>query len=124
MLASTLEFFKNLSQQEYDGIYYDFHNDYDCEEFTLDQGSLILNFRHVITSSRVVLMFSDVQINKVIMSDKSGITTVDNLYRGRYEDKGVLLDTLNDGRAYFYLEFDEGQQFEFWAAEITFSITT
>jgi hypothetical protein len=117
MLGSEIDFFKSLSQLDYSGQYYDFHNDFDCEGLSFSSEILTLNFRNTINFAKVSLVFSGVNITKSLIPSSGNVFTIDNLYRGRYEDGLNLLDISADGKAYFYLEFCDGQQFEFWAYE-------
>jgi hypothetical protein len=45
--------------------------------------------------------------------------TLDNLYRGRFEKNGTLIEFDPGGRSYFYLEFYEEDEIEFWSDELS-----
>ncbi len=117
--SQTIKLFQNLSQYDYDNKYYDFHNDYDCIQLLLnDENCLDLKFRHVINKEVVHLKFYDVQVCVFVFFNYPKVEnlTVDNLYRGRTEKLGELIEFLNPNNGYFYLEFDEGQKLEFWSS--------
>ncbi len=121
MSTTNIELFKNLSQYDVKGVYYDFHNDYDCLRVLFDQAILNIIFQNIRDNSLITLRFDDVTLTKVSFynTSESQNLTVDNLYRGRVEVKGELTELSRDERAYFYLEFYEGQKIEFWARWIT-----
>ena len=43
--AKSIEFLKNLAQYHYNNIYYDFHNDYNCEKISYSNGILLILFK-------------------------------------------------------------------------------
>ncbi|HTN18147.1 MAG TPA: hypothetical protein VL092_10725 [Chitinophagaceae bacterium] len=117
MLAHTLELFRNLVQYEYNGKYYDLHNEYECDKIIFLNGVLLFRLRCISDSSFLLLKFTDV---KIVQFDFFNIQnakglTLDNLYRGRAESKEHLIEISEDNMGYFYLEFYEGQKIEFWA---------
>lgn len=121
IIAKTIEFFKDLSQYSYDGQYYDLHNNYDCQKISFINGVLLVEFINIVDGALLSLKFTDVKITKALLFNSrnvEGSTTIDNIYRGRMEMDGELIDVSKDGRAYFYLEFYEGQVFEFWAQSV------
>ena len=44
--------------------------------------------------------------------------TIDNIYRGRFEKNGRLMEFNSKECSYFYLEFEQGSKMEFWCNEI------
>lgn len=120
IVATSVEFFKNLAQCDYDNIYYDFHNNYNCEKLSYSNGIFLILFKSLIGGNLLSLKFTDVEmiaLDFVNVRD-IGDLTVDNLYRGRYELNGSLIDASENGKACFYLQFYEGHKFEFWASGI------
>jgi len=119
--ATSIEFFKNLTQYDYDNRYYDFHNDYSCEKLSYSDGVLLFLFKSLIGDIFLSLKFTGVKIitlNFFNVKDVENLT-LDNLYRGRVELNGELIEVSEDGKGYFYLEFYEGQKLEFWANGIS-----
>ncbi len=114
-----IELFLNLSQYDYNGNYYDFHNDYDCNKIILDiDKTLILVFKSIISRKEIIyLKFIEVSIEKLdfFNSLKEEDLAIDNLYRGKTEDNNTLVELSPDKKGYFYLEFYEGQKIEFWS---------
>jgi len=121
--SKDIELFQNLSQYDYNRNYYDFHNNYDCQKIILETDkTLVLVFKSIISKKEITyLKFIDVSIEKLefFNSLKEKNFTIDNLYRGRIEDKDTLVELSNDEKGYFYLEFYEGQRIEFWSKGLT-----
>ncbi len=117
--AKNVELFKNLSQNVYRDKWIDIHNDFDCVKliFTIDN-LLILWFKGIKDGNIISLRFSNVLITKweFFNFNKVENLTIDNLYRGKIERDGELLEFNQEGNGYFYLEFDEGQKMEFWSS--------
>lgn len=117
--ANNIEIFKNLSQNEYCNKWIDLHNDFDCVKVILKiGGSLILWFKGIKNNEIISFEFSDVMIEKMEFFNFNKVEnlTIDNLYRGKVEVCGNLLEYNKAGSGYFYLEFDEGQKLEFWSS--------
>jgi hypothetical protein len=119
MLAiNTIEFIKDLVQLEYEGTYYDFHNGHDCENILYEKSQLTLVFKNKLNNTIIHYRFLDVIITKMFffnVENTSGLTLI-SLYRGRTEVNNELVDSLNGELSYMYLEFDEGQNLEFWSS--------
>ncbi len=117
----NIELFENLSQYEYAGNFYDFHNDFDCVKISmLSKNILCLLFKKLNTKELAKMNFLNSKIEKMEFFNfpKVENLTIDNIYRGRTEINGQLADTRNN-QGYFYLEFDEGQKLEFWSTGFT-----
>lgn len=118
--ATSIEFFKNLAQYDYDNRYYDFHNNYGCEKLLYSNGILLILMKSIVDGVLLSLKFTDVKIITLDFFNIKDIEnlTLDNLYRGRAELNGNLIEVSEDGKGYFYLEFYEGQKLEFWAKDM------
>ncbi|HRB70534.1 MAG: hypothetical protein E2604_10125 [Flavobacterium sp.] len=118
--ATSIEFFKNLAQYDYDNRYYDFHNDYGCEKLSYSNGILLILFKSLVDGGLLSFKFTDVIIITLDFFNVKEVEnlTLDNLYRGRAELNGDVIEISEDGKGYFYLEFYEGQKLEFWAKGI------
>lgn len=121
LLAKSIEVFKNLVQYDYNNQYYDFHNDYNCEKLTYSDGILLIMFKSVFGEIMVSLKFTEVKIQNMDIFNVRDVEnlTIDNLYRGRTELNGDLVEFTETGKGYFYLDFYEGQRMEFWASELS-----
>lgn len=122
--SKDLPFFKNLSQFEYEIGFFDLHNDFDCEKVSLNTSKVLsIIFKRISDKEPFELTFSNVNIEILEFFNVKDIKnlTIDNLYRGRFERKGELLESLEDGRGFFYMEFYEGQKLEFWSSGVEFS---
>ena len=115
--ATSIEFFKNIAQYDYDNRYYDFHNDYICEKLSYSDGILSILFKSLVDGIFLSLKFKEAKIISLDFFNVKAVEnlTLDNLYRGRCELNGDLIEISKDGNGYFYLEFYEGQKLEFWA---------
>jgi hypothetical protein len=119
MKSKSIDLFENLSQGEYEGKYFDFHNDFDCVKILLlPSRFLILLFKNILNGEFVRMKFAHVSIRKMEFFNFNKVEnlTIDNLYRGRVEIDGDLLEFKDGDIGYFYLEFDEGQKLEFWSS--------
>lgn len=120
--VKTIALFENLSQYDFESQYYDLHNDFCCVRILLNgDDALVIVFESVIDKSLVMLRFQDVVLEKFEYFNSQEVEnlTIDNLYRGRVEIDGKLKEFSDDGKGYFYLEFDEGQKMEFWSKGLT-----
>ncbi len=116
--AKDIELFKNLSQNEYGDKWIDFHNDFDCVKVILKIGGLlILWFKGIKDDELISFKFSNVLIEQMEFFNFNKVEnlTIDNLYRGKIDREGELLEFNKEGSGYFYLEFDEGQKMQFWS---------
>lgn len=120
IIATSIEFFKNLAQYDYNDEYYDLHNDYDCERIFLEEYILSLIFKNNTKNTLVYLTFSNIEITMINFFNfkETENLTIDNIYRGRAEIKGELVETSPNGKAYFYIDFYEGCTLEFWAENV------
>ncbi|MEM6396129.1 MAG: hypothetical protein AAF741_07255 [Bacteroidota bacterium] len=121
MKAKDIELFKNLSQNTYNGIWIDFHNDFDCIKIITNSSLLKVVFREIQVASIINIVFSDILIAKMELFNSGEVEhlTIDNLYRGRVEKNGRLIEIDKNERGYFYLEFYEGQKIEFWSSDLS-----
>jgi hypothetical protein len=117
--TSQIELFKNIIQGDFDGNYYDLHNDFNCIKITIEKGVLSLIFRNIHSSFLISLKFLNVNITffEFDLKEKIETLTIDNLYRGRFEVDEKLIEYKNED-GYFYLEFYEGQKMEFWSKSL------
>lgn len=118
-VAAAIEAMRNLAQYDYDNRYYDFHNDYNCEKVSYADGMLLISLKGLVDGHLLLLEFAEVKITLAnFFKVKEDNLTIDLLYRGRAEFNGELVELLEDGSGYFYLEFYEGQRLEFWAKSL------
>ncbi|WP_447642599.1 MULTISPECIES: hypothetical protein [Chitinophagaceae] len=118
--ATSIVFFDDLAQHEYEGVFYDFHNDYSCEKITYIEGVLSLFLKNVVSRISLSLRFLGATVIKMDLFNIKYVNglTLDSLYRGRFEFNGSLIEESQKGEGYFYLEFYEGQRIEFWAISL------
>lgn len=120
MPALSIGILQDLTQFEYNGHYYDFHNDFTCEKWLYENGDLLIFLNRLDSDRHVVFKFNEVQINVIdfFNSKEETALTIDTLYRGRIVVDGNLIEASVDNKGYFYLEFYEGQRVEFWAKRV------
>jgi hypothetical protein len=104
---TSIEFFKNLAQYDYDNRYYDFHNNYSCEELSYSNGILLFLFKSYIDGTFLSLKFTDVKITALDLFNVKDVEslTLDNLYRGKFELNGDLIEISEEGNGYSFLFF-------------------
>ena len=119
--AISITLFKDLAQCNYNNQYYDFHNNYSCDKILYSDGILLIILKSLVNEDLLVLKFADVKLNVLVFFNvkEEKDLTIDNLYRGRGLLNGDLIEMSEDGKAYFYLEFYEGQKLEFWAKSMS-----
>jgi hypothetical protein len=117
--SDKIELFQNLSQLEFDNRSFDLHNDFDCLKVKFQNNVLILVFQNIENDFLILISFQKTMFTffEFDFTETFKTLTIDNLYRGKYEVDGMLIEFNND-RGYFYLEFYEGQKIEFWSESI------
>lgn len=118
--SKKIEFFVNLSQFEYKGHYFDFHNNYDCIKLLYFNRVIHLYFKYIGKEEYVNFCFLDSSIELFeFYNDSSGESlTIDNIYRGRILVDNKLVEIKEDIYGFFFLEFDNGQKLNFWCKGI------
>jgi hypothetical protein len=110
------ELFKNFTEIIVDDIYVDLHNEFDCYSvnYSQKQRQLSLSFKASENNSRKIqqaeLIFKNVSIElmnfKIGQADDDSQWTIDQIYRGRFEDsKNDLMERSDEGKFYYYIEF-------------------
>lgn len=114
-----IELFQNISQFYFDNEFYDFHNDFECINVKLNKNDLILLFKKSLSDFMVSIHFQETTLTSLEFEfvEEFKSLTLDNLYRGKFEIDGKLIEFENN-KGYFYLEFYEGITFEFWCESI------
>lgn len=119
MKVKNIELFKNLSQYDFSGNYYDFHNDFMCTEILFNAETLIFTFKKIVKDFVVSIQFNDVSLvySNFDLNKKIEPLTIDLIYRGRYEKNKKLIEFENN-KGFIYTEFYEGQKIEFWSSSV------
>jgi hypothetical protein len=118
-----IELFSSLIEFEIANSNIDLHNDYCCSKIQYNEETLFLLFTtcsDAIEEREIKLTFHEVELYKVNLEFErtKELITIDNFYRGRFENEGNLLDLSSDGKGYIYIEFYEGHSIEFSAKEL------
>ena len=118
--SKEIELFKNLSQFDLGGVYFDFHNDFVCTKISLMDNSLLFLFKEIIEGYIISFRFDNITLVGFEFDNFPEFKnlTIDNIYRGRFEKNGKLLEFNSDEKSYFYLEFVEGVNLELWCENI------
>src|SRR5476651_2193062 len=119
---SNVELFQNFIEIECDDCYVDLHNNFDCEsiEYSNITGTLSLVFKPLTILvngiNQIELLFFNVDFAKMsIVKFKGELSpsTIDTIYRGRFEEsKGILCEQSNNGKSFYYINFVEDFSFE------------
>ena len=118
----TTELFKSLLEIDIDDVHFDLHNDYDCYSILFSKDhELTLSLKS--SDKEVKLTFKGVTVNYMFLNltdVNKDITTIDSIYRGRYEDSNFLREVTDDSRNYYYIEFYSGYTIELFARTVFF----
>lgn len=119
---SQKELFEDLLTVKLNNEFIDLHNDFNCEEFIYDKANCILKFLFR-GNGKILLTFIDVEITRLNVSFGSNPDsgTLNNFYRGRFEINGKLFEYREDGRGYYYLEFETDNKLELHARSVLLS---
>jgi hypothetical protein len=115
---TNMPLFENLSMATVGDRFIDLHNDYGFKKLEYDtvEKKLIILFEHLETKNiSVQAFFEDAEIVKIAMSQPMTDVVIDNMYRGRGEENGILFEEKN-GKSYFYIDFLDDIGFELMAS--------
>jgi len=123
MKAKDLDLFKNLCDWDLNpDEYWDLHNDFECVRIINEKGLLKFVFKSISDATNFLyLEFMDTELTHLDLSlaEPLATLTLDNVYRGRFQVNGDLIEFDQQQRGYFYLEFYEGPMFEFWSSGVS-----
>lgn len=118
----NVELFKDLTTIEQNGIVLDLHNDFTCAIVDYDKNEKLLHIGFIsnIDGGKICLRFEGVTIVKLnlIFNKIKDKSTINILYRGRFEIDGSLFEYSKLQESYFYMEFEEGDSFEFFTEKL------
>ncbi len=97
----------------------DLHNDYKCETIIYDFEKQLLRCSFI-GELRIFLDFGGASVKKinVLFERTLDSSTLNSFYRGRFEQNGNLLEFTEDGKGYYYLEFENGDSFELHSSKV------
>lgn len=102
------ELFESILEIKDVNYHIDIHNDYNLKSIDYELNNYLCKIILSSDNRRIVeIIFEDVHIISLnlLINDK----TIDNFYRGRYEDNGRLFEEF-EGRSCFYIDFEEGSK--------------
>lgn len=118
--AKHIELFKNLSQFDLGNVYYDFHNDFDCIKVAFENDCLLFLFKKITEGDLILLKLENIDLVSFEFENFSEFKnlTIDNLYRGRFEMAGQLIELNDKEKSYFYVDFVEAIKIELWCENV------
>jgi hypothetical protein len=123
---SNAELFLDLTTIDYDGSFFDLHNEYECTEINYNLFEKSINFLFQPRASAQIkkdlyLLFEDATIANCTINLKrtADSGTLDLFYRGRYEIADKIFETSSDGENIFYVNFIEGDSFIIFSKKVT-----
>jgi len=123
------ELFKDLVFINQGDVAFDIHNDYDCINMSYEKAGAFLSlnfeasgFNKTASYKQVRIEFKEAILVKVdlVLNRTADSTTINNIYRGRFEQEGKLLEYSDDGGRYFYIEFETGDKIELFSKQVLF----
>jgi hypothetical protein len=114
---TKMELFENLLVFKTEKDVIDLHNDFKCQSIEYDREVRSIKFIFKDKGNDLVLQFNDAVLNKVnlLFNRTVDSSILNNFYRGRFELDGKLFEYTEEGRGYYYLEFEEGDIFEIFS---------
>ncbi|MCO5242029.1 MAG: hypothetical protein M9904_18470 [Chitinophagaceae bacterium] len=123
--------FQDLTYIQFDNAGFDLHNDYHCVEIAYNSKDDSIQFtfnptKKGIIDMQVYLFFQNAKIENLnlVFERTADTTTINNFYRGKFERENTLLEYLETGERFFYIEFEEGDKFEIFARRVFLSYQT
>jgi hypothetical protein len=120
------ELFQSLLEIQFENEFIDFHNTCTCEKISYKNqtNDLAFQFKNGNEGTKfplIEIIFKNATLHSLEFSVESVITnlTIDNFYRGRFQNGDILEELSNDGRRYFYIEFYEGFFIELLCEKVT-----
>ena len=119
----NIELFKDLTFLELEIGSFDLHNDYECSNISLSEvdNSLKSLFepgdKH---ADKLCLVFQKTSIKKFdfFLNRTLDSSTINSIYRGRFEKELGLQEYSASGEGYYYIEFEQGDKIELLAEKI------
>jgi hypothetical protein len=129
---TDIELLKDFIIIEYDGKIYDLHSDYECKAVVFDgaENKMTLQFykrdSSTSNSSKVAIEFNEARLANfsLLFPYTQDSSTLNIIYRGRFEEQGEVREHSEDGERYFYFELEAGDKFEVYSKRVIFSTTT
>jgi hypothetical protein len=115
------ELFSWLTEITIRNRFFDLHNEFTCTLFSYNSQSKRLDIEFFSNDKDVKLFFffEESEVKKInINYAPEDASTVNNFYRGRFDLGDGLSEYFEDGSAYFYLEFENGDAFEIKAMKL------
>jgi hypothetical protein len=125
---TDIELFKDFIIITDNDINYDLHSDYECTSLEYDSvvQNLIMQFgriqNNVSTENKLAILFLEARLANIHISFPrgKGPSTIDIIYRGRFEENGELREVSDAGERYFYFIFEDGDSFEVYSKKVVF----
>lgn len=122
------ELFKSFAEFEKDGLYIDLHNEFDCIKIAYSSAKkqFMLSFeanqyrKGDVRSVSVIFDACTIEACSLKLGEADiDATTLDNMYRGRFEvNESELSEVSDSGMYYYYLDFLHNAHFELFARNV------
>lgn len=121
---TDIELFKDLTCLQQEDRIFDLHNDYNCTSinYNLANRTTEIIFESINSkANKLCLLFEEASIAKFIcfLNRSEDASTINSLYRGRFETSEGLSEYSASGDRYFYIEFEQGDIIEMFAQRVT-----
>ena len=123
---SNAELFLDLTTINYDGSFFDLHNDYEGADINYNLFEKTISFLFQPRASAqlkkdLYLLFEDATIANCTINLKrtADSSTLDLFYRGRYEIADKIVEISSAGENIFYVNFIEGDSFIIFSKKVT-----
>ena len=123
---TNAELFLDLTTINYDGFFFDLHNDYECADINFSLSEKTIGFLFQPRGSAqlkkdLYLLFEGATIanGTINLKRTADSSTLDLFYRGRYEIAGELFEISSEGDNVYYVNFIEGDSFIIFSKKVT-----
>jgi hypothetical protein len=125
---TDIELFKDFIIITDGGRSYDLHSDYECIFLEYDSGNKNLTMRFAKveseekTDGQIAIVFSEARIANLTIRfpRRKDTSTLNTIYRGRFEENGQLFEFSEMDERYFYFIFQDGDSFEVFSKKAIF----
>lgn len=119
----NIELFKDFTFLELEIGSFDLHNEYECSSVSLsevDNSLKILFEPDAKDSDKICLVFKKASIKKFdfFLKRTTDSSTINSVYRGRFETELGLQEYSASGEGYYYIEFEQGDKIELLAEKV------
>lgn len=122
------DLFQDLTYVQFNNGGFDLHNDYHCIEIAYNSKDNSIQFTFESIKKRIIdnqlcLSFQKAKLENLnlFFERTTDTSTINNFYRGKFERENIVLEYMETGERFFYVEFEEGDKFEIFAQKVFLS---